>query len=74
VLHLRIIIFFSERHNVFVDSETFLMTDFVNLKIRAAQFFRDAHRERVRVFIRVSGSYVYDYICLNCFSNKIRIQ
>jgi hypothetical protein len=43
--------FFSERQNVFVDSETFLMTDFVNLKIRAAQFFRDAHRERVRVFI-----------------------
>jgi hypothetical protein len=75
MLYLRIIIF-SVGDDVFVDSETFLVTDFVNLKIKSAQFFRDAHRDRlcVHVFIRVSGSYVYDYICLNCVSNKIRIR
>jgi hypothetical protein len=32
---------------VFVDSQTFLVTDFVNLKIKSAQFFRGVHRGRV---------------------------
>jgi hypothetical protein len=39
-----------------VDSETLLVTDFVNLKIKPAQSFRSAYRGRVcvRVFIGVS--------------------
>jgi hypothetical protein len=39
--------------NVPVDSETLLVTDFVNLKIKPAQSFEDVHRRRVcvRVFI-----------------------
>jgi hypothetical protein len=40
-----------------VNNETFLVTDFVNLKIKSAQSFRGAHRGGmcVRVFIRVSA-------------------
>jgi hypothetical protein len=38
-----------------VDSETLLVTDFVNLKIKLTQSFECAYRDRVcvRVFIRV---------------------
>jgi hypothetical protein len=52
VLHLQLIIFLV-RDDVSVDSETLLVTDFVNLKIMPAQSFGDAHRGRmcVRVFI-----------------------
>jgi hypothetical protein len=41
-----------------VDSDTLLVTDFVNLKIKSAQSFRDAHRGKmcVRVFIGVSAT------------------
>jgi hypothetical protein len=41
---------FSERR---IDSETFLMTNFVNLNIKPTQFFRDTHRSRmyIRMFI-----------------------
>jgi hypothetical protein len=47
---------FSERRRP-VDSETLLMTDFVNLKIKPTQSFRCAHRGRVcvRVFIWVNA-------------------
>jgi hypothetical protein len=40
-----------------IDSEALLVTDFVNLKIKSAQFFGCAHRDRVcvRVFIGVSA-------------------
>jgi hypothetical protein len=40
-----------------VDSETLLVTDFVNLKIKPAQSFGGTHRGRVcvRVFIGVSA-------------------
>jgi hypothetical protein len=40
-----------------VDSEMLLMIDFVNLKIKPTQSFKDTHRDRmyVRVFIDVSA-------------------
>jgi hypothetical protein len=40
-----------------IDSDALLVTDFVNLKIKPAQSFEDAHRGRVcvRVFIGVSA-------------------
>jgi hypothetical protein len=40
-----------------VDSETLLVIDFVNLKIKLAQSFEGAHRDRVcvHVFIGVSA-------------------
>jgi hypothetical protein len=45
--------FFSVTDDVPVDNETFLMTDFVNLKIKLAQSFGRDHMDRVyiRVFI-----------------------
>jgi hypothetical protein len=44
------------------DSETLLVTDFVNLKIKSAQSFRSAHMGRmcIYVFIEVSA-----YICIS---------
>jgi hypothetical protein len=63
VLHLRLIIL-SVRDGVPIDSETLLMIDFMNLKIKPASF-RYAHRGRlyVLVFIRVS-TYIYMSICV----------
>jgi hypothetical protein len=62
-----------------IDSETLLVTNFVNLKVKPAQSFGGAHRGRVcmRVFIGVSAHtcmsiyvctmflniYIYIYIC-----------
>jgi hypothetical protein len=56
VLHLQLIIL-SVGDDVPVDSESLLVTDFVNLKIKPAQFFGDAHNGRVCmcVFIGVSA-------------------
>jgi hypothetical protein len=54
-------------NDVPVDSEVLLMTDFVNLKIKPAQFFRCAHRGRVCVliFIEVSARTCMSiYICI----------
>jgi hypothetical protein len=43
--------------DVLIDSEMFLVTDFVNLNIKPAQCFRDVHMSRlcVHVFIGVSA-------------------
>jgi hypothetical protein len=50
------VIIFSVRDDVLVDSETFLVIDFINLKIKPAQYFRCAHKSMVcmRIFIGVS--------------------
>jgi hypothetical protein len=47
-----------------VYSKTLLVTDFVNLKIKSAQYFRCVHRGIVcvRVFIKVSA-----HMCINIF-------
>jgi hypothetical protein len=42
--------------DVSVDSETFLMTNFVNLKIKPAQSFRGTHRGRVCVCVFIGMS------------------
>jgi hypothetical protein len=56
MLYLRLIIL-SVRCDVHIDSETFLMTDFVNLKNKPAQSFKSVYRDRVcaNVFIEVSA-------------------
>jgi hypothetical protein len=56
VLHLRLIILLVGG-DISVDSETFLLTDFVNLKIKSAQSFGGAYKGimYVRVFIGVSA-------------------
>jgi hypothetical protein len=49
-----------------MDSETLLVTDFMNLKIKLAQSFGCTHRGRVyvRVFIEVSArTCVNIYVC-----------
>jgi hypothetical protein len=64
VLYLRLIILLVGG-DVFVGSETFLMTDFVNLKIKTVQSFRGAHRDKVcvRIFIEISThTYINIYI------------
>jgi hypothetical protein len=66
VLHLWLIIL-SVGGDVFVDSEMLLMTDFVNLKIKPTQSFRDAHKGRVcmRMFIGVSAHTCMSiYVCI----------
>jgi hypothetical protein len=45
VTYLRLIIF-SVIDDVFIDNETLLMTNFVNLNIKSAQPFKCAHRVR----------------------------
>jgi hypothetical protein len=52
-----------------VDSETLLMTDFINLKIKPTQSFRGAHRDRVCIY-RAKCSYVYKYLNLYHVSKK----
>jgi hypothetical protein len=57
--------------DVSVDSETFLMTDFVNLKTNSTQSFRGAHRGNVymRVFIEMIARRCMS-ICICTFSKK----
>jgi hypothetical protein len=39
-----------------IDSKTLLVTDFVNLKIKPTQSFRDTHRGRVYVYVFIGVS------------------
>jgi hypothetical protein len=55
--------------DVFVDTEAFLVTDFINLKIKPAQSFGCAHRGRIYVWVS-ECSYVYEYLRLYCISKK----
>jgi hypothetical protein len=59
-----------------VDSEAFLVIDFVNLKIKPTQSFKGAHRDRVRVLCvhRDEYSYIYKYLCLYCVSQKKKMM
>jgi hypothetical protein len=52
MLYLRLIILLI-RGDIFADSETFLMTDFMNFKIKPVQSFIYAHKDimYVHVFI-----------------------
>jgi hypothetical protein len=52
------------RGDVPVDSETLLVIDFVNLKIKPAQSFIGAHRGRVCVHIFIEVSV---YICMSIY-------
>jgi hypothetical protein len=55
-----------------VDSETFLVTDFVNLKIKSTQSFWGAHRVGCVYVHRGECSYVYEYLRLYGVSKKGR--
>jgi hypothetical protein len=63
VLYLRLIIL-SVGGDVPVDSEVFLVIDFVNFKIKSVQSFGGAHRDRICVCIyKGECLYVYGYLC-----------
>jgi hypothetical protein len=66
MLHLRLIIF-SVGGDVPINSETFFVTNFMYLKIKPTQSFRDTHRDMMYVCVyRSDCSYMYDYLCLFC--------
>jgi hypothetical protein len=69
MLHLQLIIL-SVGGDIYVDSETLLMIDFMDLKIKPTQSFKSGHRDRacVRVFMEMSA--MYKYMCLYCVSKK----
>jgi hypothetical protein len=71
VLHLQLIIF-SVGGDVPIDSNAFLVTDFMNLKIKPVQSFGCAHRDRmcVRVFIWVSTRMCMNICIYNVFLKK----
>jgi hypothetical protein len=50
-----------------VDSESLLLTDFVNFKIKLAHSFGCAHRDRVYMCVHMDDYlYVYKYLRLYC--------
>jgi hypothetical protein len=57
-----------------IDSELLLMTDFINLKIKSAQYFRCVYRDMmcVRVFIEMSA-HTYINIYIYTVSNKTTV-
>jgi hypothetical protein len=72
VLHLRLIIL-SVGGDVPVNSEAFLVTDFVNLKIKPTQSFEGAHKDRVcmRVFIELGARICISICVCTVFLKKI---
>jgi hypothetical protein len=64
--------YFLVRDDVPVDNETLLVTDFVNLKIKSAQSFRDAYKGRVcvHVFIKMSARTCMSIYIYNVFLKK----
>jgi hypothetical protein len=67
--------YFLVGDDVFIDNETLLVTDFVNLKIKSVQSFRNTHRNKVCMYIHiVKYSYVYEYLRLYRVSKKTPIS
>jgi hypothetical protein len=64
--------YFSGRRRP-VDNEVFLVTDFVNLKIKPAQSFRCVHKSRVcvRIFIGVSACMCMSICVFTVFLKKL---
>jgi hypothetical protein len=62
--------------NVPIDSESFLVTDFVNLKIKSAQCFGGAYRDRmcVRIFIEMSDHTYMSIYVYTGFLKKIHVS
>jgi hypothetical protein len=54
------------KDDIFINSETLLMTDFINLKIKLVQSFRGNHKDVIRVYIFIEVNahiYINIYIC-----------
>jgi hypothetical protein len=66
VLYLRLIIF-SVGDDVSIDNEIFLITDFMNLKIKSVQSFKYVYSDSmcIHVFIRVNArTYISIGLCV----------
>jgi hypothetical protein len=58
-------------NDIFIHSDTLLVTDFVNLRIKLAQSFKYAHKERLRACVHMGEcSDVYEDLYLYCISHK----
>jgi hypothetical protein len=62
--------------DVFVDSETFLVTHFINFQIKPTQSFKNIYKEKIYIhmFIKVyTHIYIYKslYICTVFFKRKV---
>jgi hypothetical protein len=55
--------------DVLIDSETILVTNFVNLKIKLVQSFEYAHKDRVYMH-----DSIYIYIYIYCVSKKTQFR
>jgi hypothetical protein len=71
VLHLWLIIL-SVEGDVSVESEALLVTDFMNLKIKSVQSFKNAHKSKMCVYVS-ECSYIYKYLYLYHILKK-RVQ
>jgi hypothetical protein len=58
IIYLQLIIL-SVIYDVSIDSDAFLMTDFMNLKIKPTQSFKDTHRGKVYVHIFIERLLIY---------------
>jgi hypothetical protein len=66
-----LLIILSVGGDVPFNSETLFTIDFMNLKIKPAQSFRDAHNGNICACVhRSEYSYVYEYPCFYCVSKK----
>jgi hypothetical protein len=49
--------------DIFIDSETLLMIDFINLKIKSTQSFKYTHKNKMYIYIFIKNySYIYKYL------------
>jgi hypothetical protein len=62
------------KDDILIDSETLLVTNFINLKIIPTQSFKYAHRSRIYVcvFIKDKYSYIYKYLYLLFLKNFLQ--
>jgi hypothetical protein len=64
MLYLQLIIFLVGG-DVIINNETFLMIDFINLKIKLALSFKNAHKNMIYVYIFIKVSaHTYIIICV----------
>jgi hypothetical protein len=74
VLHLLLIIL-SVRGDVPVNSEIFLVTDFISFKIKPIQSFKYDHKDRmcIYIFIRVSNHMYINIYIYTVLKKEVRL-
>jgi hypothetical protein len=79
MLYLQLIIL-SVRDDVFIDNETLLMSDFINLKIKPTQSFKCVYRDKMCVYVFIEMSihiymsiYIYNILKKKELSSHIEL-